>query len=371
MAHRFVPVLVAALLICLAAAPAGAIGTFGPPVEVVDPPCAFDVVTGDVAQDASEDAHGFVEFEGDTCVNQVIHYFEGSGGTWTRQQSPYRGKVLSVAQDTTDTYLLYFTLGQNLRITKRLTDGTFTPGRTLSSTAGTGARFPQGDVVATGGQWWAVWNEAVGPGGEFAQTELFQAFTIGGAFQPRQRITTNPLNDDDPSLALTPGTTFPLNLLWARNDGAQGLSSDLRRALGNAGGGWTSSAFATAGANNLSPDARVDGGTTYVTWWRDGSIMVADNQGGSFASHRFNTPGLFGPRIGVSAGNVYVGWTATTRVPTTTFVAERVGTVWSGTRASPIVPTRDQELLGMAPKAGVATALNVSITARLYATNET
>jgi len=52
-------------------------------------------------------------------------------------------------------------------------------------------------------------------------------------------------------------------------------------------------------------------------------------------------------------------------------VAERVGTVWSGTRASPVVPTRDQELLGIAPKAGVATALNVSITARLYATNET
>jgi len=107
------------------------------------------------------------------------------------------------------------------------------------------------------------------------------------------------------------------------------------------------------------------------TWVGCYPARVATRQGGSFASHRFNTPGLFGPRIGVSAGNVYVGWTATNRVPTTTFVAERVGTAWSGTRASPVVPTRDQELLGIAPKAGVATALNVSITARLYATNET
>jgi hypothetical protein len=368
MARRTVLLLLSALLVGLMAAPAHAIGAFGPPVEILNPGCSFGFATGDVAQDADENAHGFVQFQGGACVNQVIHYFEGSGGTWTRQQSPYRGLVLAVAQDATGTYLLYFTTNQRLRITKRLADGTFTGGRELSSTAGTGALIPQGDVVATGGQWWAVWNEAVGPGGEFAQTELFQAFTIGGVNRTRQRITTNPRNDDQPTLALTPGPTFPLNLIWARNDGAQGLSSDPRRGLGNASGGWSSANLATIGSNNLTPDARVVGGTTYVTWWRDGRIVQADNGGGSFASHTFNTPGQPGPRIGFSAGNVYAAWTVAA-VPARTFVAERVGGAWTGARASPIVP-RDQVLLGIAPVDGSATAINLSITSRLYATNE-
>ena len=370
MARRTVLLLLSALLVCLMAAPAGAIGAFGPPVQILNPGCSFDFATGDVAQAADETAHGFVQFQGGACVNQVIHYFEGSGGTWTRQQSPYRGLVLAVAQDATGTYLLYFpTTSQTLRITKRLTDGTFTGGRQLSSTAGA--------APSSGGATWSPPAASGGrcgtrpsvPGGEFAQTELFQAFTIGGVSPTRQRITNNPLNDDQPSLALTPGGTFPLNLIWARNDGAQGLSSDLRRGLGNASGGWLSSNFATIGSNNLTPDVRVVGSTTYVTWWRDGRIVEADNGGGSFVSHTFNTPGQPGPRIGFSAGNVSPAGPWPPCRPRRSWPSGSGGP-GAAPGPPPIVP-RDQVLLGIAPVAGSATAINLSITSRLYATNET
>jgi hypothetical protein len=188
----------------------------------------------------------------------------------------------------------------------------------------------------------------------------------------RQRITSNPLDDWAPTLALTPGSTFPLTLIWVRGGSAVGPEppSDLRRALGTASGTWSSSTLATAGFLNAWPDARVVGTTTYLTWIRDGGAMVADNQTGRFVSHRFNTPAIpFGrPRVGISAGIVFAGWTTTVN---RTFVAARVGGVWSGAYASPAGLPRSQRLVGLAPNAGKATAVNLSINSRLYATTET
>ena len=53
------------------------------------------------------------------------------------------------------------------------------------------------------------------------------------------------------------------------------------RALGTAGGSWSSSSFATLGTLNFWPDVQVVGTTTYVTWNRDGRAVAADNGGGS------------------------------------------------------------------------------------------
>jgi hypothetical protein len=276
---------------------------------------------------------------------------------------------MGVAQDATATYLLYLDpgQGQGVRITKRLVDGTYTGGRVLShnwaSSSGT-----LGDVVATGGQWWAVWTELVG-----VRNELFQAYTVGGASHARQRITFNPLNDWGPTLALTPGSTFPLTLIWVRGGGEEGetpeTKSDLRRAQGNADGTWSSSTLATLGFSNFWPDARVVGTTTYVTWVRDGRAVAADNTGGSFASHTFNTPAIphGRPRTGVSGGKVFAGWTTGAY---RSFVAVRSGGVWTGAYASPSSATRLQFLVGMVPRAGKANALIVSVGSRLYATAE-
>jgi hypothetical protein len=159
--------------------------------------------------------------------------------------------------------------------------------------------------VATGGQWWAVWAEFAGTSPP--QLDLFQAYTIGGTAHGRQRITTHPLWDSAPKLALTPGSTFPLTLVWVRGntEGESTTQTDLRRALGNAGGSWSSSTLASLGHSNFWPDVAVVGTTTYLTWIRDGRAMFADNQSGRFVSRQFLTPVIpHGPSHVAVAGGV-------------------------------------------------------------------
>jgi hypothetical protein len=58
MARRMASLVAAVLLLAALAAPAGAIGPFGPPVTIVDPPCEFDGFNVDLVRDTSEVAHG-------------------------------------------------------------------------------------------------------------------------------------------------------------------------------------------------------------------------------------------------------------------------------------------------------------------------
>jgi hypothetical protein len=102
--------------------------------------------------------------------------------------------------------------------------------------------------------------------------------------------------------------------------------------------------------------------------------VVADNASGSFVSHTFLTSGNqnpgFGPRVAVSSGNLFVGWTAGGSPRPRAFVAKRVGSTWTGNYASPTSATRTQVLAGVAPNGGLATAVILSFGSRLYATNE-
>jgi hypothetical protein len=176
-----------------------------------------------------------------------------------------------------------------------------------------------------------------------------------------------------PTLARTPAGTFPLNLVWSRGGSDFGANpADLRRALGNSGGTWSSNSFATLGSFNFWPDAQVVGTTTYVTWLRDGKAVAADNGGGPFTSHTFNTPAILNgpPSIAVSSGTVVVGWTAPTSTSQRSFVAERVGSTWTGVFASPSSATRLQVLANVVPQTGTTTAVIVSFGSRLYATTE-
>jgi hypothetical protein len=381
MVRRMLPLVVAVLVAGALAAPARAIGSFGAPVTVTDPPCEFDAYNVDLAQDTAGVAHGFADLWGSACNTTFrIDYFQGAGASWTREATPYRGFVVAVAWDATGTYLLYVdAAGLGLRITKRLANGTYTGGRLLSTRTGPDGSLAQGDVVATGGQWWAVWREHVaangGPGDEFDQTELFQAYSIGGPLHGRQRITNTAAWDSAPSLARTPAGTFPLTLVWARGGSDFGANpADLRRALGSAGGTWSSSSFATAGELNFWPDVKVVGTTTFVTWNRDGRTVVADNAGGAFTtSHTFGTAASQSnpPRVGISGGNVFVGWTTPPAGgPARAFVAKRVGGSWTGGYASPAAATAPQFLQGVAPRGGKATAVILSLGSRLYATSE-
>jgi hypothetical protein len=77
-------------------------------VAVYDPPCSFEAFTVDAAQDSSGIAHGFAQLWAGSCGNNPpIHYFEGTGATWTQETTPYHGSVMGVAWDVTGTYLLY------------------------------------------------------------------------------------------------------------------------------------------------------------------------------------------------------------------------------------------------------------------------
>jgi hypothetical protein len=354
----------------MAATPAAAVQPFGPVVTVTQPGCSFGAVSGDSVVGSDGIVRGFVEFEGGGCgTGRVIHYIEGAGGSWTSTPSPYRGIVLGVAWDGTATYLLY-AANDGIRITKRTAAG-FTAGRRISSRGLGGAVVPSGDVVAAGGNWWAVWTEQVGPGGEFAQTDLFQALTLGqGHFHNgigRQRITANPLWDGDPSLTMAPGggSAGQVVLAWTRDDGPRGERSAIRFAKAAFDGHWTSQAF---GAQNpaSSPDLFTYGPQVFVAYAVGDHIIAANNPPSGVVSNRFLIRG-HGPRVGSSAGRTFVGWTS------------RSGHVVVGEATAPgvhtdqdLTPTAGpQQLLAISGRAGKATVLAVSFgTHRLWASTQ-
>ncbi|HEV8560666.1 MAG TPA: hypothetical protein VGR06_30430 [Actinophytocola sp.] len=347
MRRRVAVVVILSLATVLAvAAPASAISAFGPPATVIASPCSFIFADGDAALGPDGLTRGFATYNGPGCPFQ-IWYFQGSGSSWTRQLSPYRGVVLGVAVDGADTYLLY-AASDGVRITKRTRAG-FTPGRRLSPVGLGGATVPTGDVIAIGGTWWAVWDEPVGPGGEFAQHELFQAKTYG-TDRSRQRITFDPRWDTAATLARRSGGGAVL--AWERNDGARGEVSDLRIAT-SVNGAWSSRAFATLGNLNTQPDLFTTGTTTFIAWIRDGRAVEADNGSGVFKSHTFATAASFRPRVASSFGKVFVIWTTPGG---RTFAAERSGSVWTGTYLSD--PGRTG--LAVTARRGKATVLMLS-----------
>jgi hypothetical protein len=194
---------------------------------------------------------------------------------------------------------------------------------------------PTGDVIASGGRWFGVWSKQVGPGGEFAQTDLF----YGASDTPPTRLTTDGADDTEPSLAYS--GTIPV-LVWSRQQApAVPGPADLRVAK-LIDGRWESRLFASAGERNYTPDVRIVGGQTLVTWGRDGRIVVASNATGSFTSRTFATPGLT-PRVAASTSGglvngIFVTWTSEVDGSGRVFFAETlgapgnvvVGNPWSG-----------------------------------------
>ena len=289
------------------AAPAGAVAPFGPVVTVASAGCDFAGVTGDAVVASDGVVHGFVAFAGGGCPqNPQIIYFQGSGSSWTQTTSPYHGRVLGVAWDGTATYLLHAD-GTNIRVTKRV-GSTFTGGRLLSASGSGGATVPTGDVVALAGKWWAVWNEQVGPGGEFAQRELFQAYSIG-AGHARQRITfTSTLDDLSPSLTLTPARTGNVDLAWVRSDIAQGAFSVLRYAHGAPGAPWSSQQWTPSNRLAFSPDLFLYGGSIFSAYLSDGRVIQATNPPSGVVTNTFGFGG--GPKTGSSGGRTWVTYTS-------------------------------------------------------------
>jgi hypothetical protein len=335
MVRRVLVAAIAALtaMVMMAPGAAAAVRPFDPAVTVVGG-CAPG--RGDAVVTSFGSVRGFVDCP--SSVGPRIRFFSrASDGTVRPSESTgFSGTVLGVAYDATATYVLFYT-DSNILIGKRTNAGVYSF-RAVDSWSGVAP--PTGDIIARSGQWFGVWSKQVGPGGEFAQTELFQA---GSAYRLR-RITNTAasIDDGEPSLAYTNNGTVPL-LVWTRAQAPELPGpSDLRVAK-FIGGAWQSRLFASLGNRNYSPDVQVRGRFTFVTWGRDGRIVVASNRLGAFASHTFNTPG-FQPKVAasVSAGavdHVFVTWT----VPGDTDAGNRVffaeaasdgfvtGVLWEGT----------------------------------------
>jgi hypothetical protein len=346
----------AAILLCASIVnvmPAAAVGPFAP-AETVIGGCTDGV--GDAAIAVTGTTRGFVNCTG--VSSGAIRFFRDTPSTAPAVElSPYTGAVQAVAWDGQDATYVVFSQGGALRIGKRVeSTGAYSPATTLTTTGG-GVVFFSADVVAVNGQWWAVWSEQVGPGGEFAQIDLFQRHTLLGV-QGRTRITTTTASDDvEPALAYSGGR---VTMVWTRAFApAVPGPSDVMIAT-STGGAWLSRPFATLGNLNSDPDVTISAGVTWVSWTRDAAIFVADNSGGGFASRRLTTGGS-GSTVAVSGSVAFVAWYAfnADRV----VVAERAGGVWTSSQLdSP--SSRPLRVLAQGTKARVVYDRNLSILIR-------
>jgi hypothetical protein len=358
-------VLAAAALLA-GAAPAQAVAAFGPIVTVLPAPagCTIDHVDGDAEISPFSDVvRGFANLSGTGCDEDAIWFFGGRGSSWTVQQTPYRGQVLAAGEYSASYVLFSSSTGIHLGKRGVATGGYLTPARQLSSTV-PGAVRAQGAVLAGPGHtWWAVWSEQVGPGGEFAQTELFQAKTYGTPDLNRTQVTNHPDNDHLPELAFKPGGGG--ELLFVRDDAFGGgpTRSDVRLATASGNTGvWASRELAAIGLNH-GPGIDTTAGTgghTYVAWIRGQQPFESDDRSGGFQHHAF-LGSSFTTAVDSSGGQVHVVWPQSGGG---TVLAERsAGGTWTKatvstveSRLNPIVVSR----------AGQATVLMASA-ARIYA----
>jgi hypothetical protein len=372
----FLP-LALAVAACVVATPAAsAIGSFGAPKTVVASSCAPDMADADLVQDSTGRSRGYASLYGSDCnPSLVITYVSGINGSWSRVTTPYRGFPVASAWDSTGTYLLYVkypTLG--LYLAKRHTDGTFGPSTLLSNRIGPDGSSVTGDIAAYNGRWWAVWREHMksngSAGDEFEQTDLFQAYTFGGTLHGRSRVTADPKWDSAPTLAVTPGTGYPVRLAWTRggSDFGTGGSTDVWLAAATTPGNWSAAAFATAGTANFWPDLAVTAKATYLTWNRDGHTVFAQRTGSVTSTHTFTASGLqhMRPRIAAFGGTIAVGWTTPSYRG---YVAERSGSTWSGGYAT-AAALNSQELQAVATVGGRSTAVVFRSASGLYSTTE-
>jgi hypothetical protein len=336
----------------LGTGPAAAVGPFGPAEPLlgagVTPSCQPQA---DAAIAADGTARGFGQCTG-FAPGRIWFFHDSPGSPPTRETTPYVGRVLSVAWDGVDTtYVLFLRYDDDrpgdhpLMIGKRVDSvGKYAPTTTVSTTA----RAASADLVASAGRWWAVWSELRRDSGEgSAGTQLFQRHTLLDT-QSRTRITSTASNvyNLTPTLAYASGR---VTMVWTRSTvlpGSGAPTSDDLRIATSTGGPWSSRPLATLGDQNYNPDLAVYAGVTWVTWARDGRVVVANNTGGTFHSRTFATAGEH-PTIAVSGTRAFVAWT-TDRA----YLAELSGGAWTSSQAAG-TPSESLRVLAQGGKARV------------------
>jgi hypothetical protein len=354
LSRRFILCAMLCLALVVPAVPAGAADTYGPRIEVLQAHCEPDAVHADAVAGIDGLTRGFSSYFGDDC-NQRIRWFEGAASSWTTARTRYRGVVMATAHDGTGTWLLFANAG-GVRIGRRSNAGVEQAPVLVDSKGLGGALFPTGDLLVAGGRWLAVWSRQVGPGGEFAQTELFSAQTLGqghcfSAGLHKQRLTDSRFNDDAPTLAPIGDDDATPRLVWERNDGAQGLRSNLRAGRQPFDDClWRHHRYTAYGDLNTEPDATRGLESRLLTWRRDGEILV---DGGRAFARRVLGSG-FSPRISHTGASTHVAWINTASHVS---IAQRaLGGAWTETDLTPDA-VAFQQLVAVTGTGGKATVL--------------
>ena len=277
----------------------------------------------------------------------------GRGSSWTPTPIPYRGRVLAIALDGTQPYLLYANR-DGVYIARR-EDDQFTNVRTVSEPPSGEWAVGRGDLIANNGKWWAVWAEQLPPRGY----GLFQASTMtSGDELPRQPIPIITTGIEHtrafvrPTLTLDPGNPDRAAMAWTIVAAEKAVLRFGRALVADAQ--WREQRVwapkpGVGGVKLDGPNLLVADGNLHGVYASDGRIIHTLNPPTDTVTDRFRTAGVF-PRVAHSAGRTLVAWTASEK-PAHVIVGERTPSGVLG--ELDLTPgSGDQQLLGIVEAPG-------------------
>ncbi|HEX8628138.1 MAG TPA: hypothetical protein VF755_08200 [Catenuloplanes sp.] len=322
----------------------------------------------DVAPDANGVIHGFAAYRRSATCGNRIHYFEGSGTSWTSSGTALFGTVVSVAADATGSYLLYIAeeaAGPRLVVAKRGLDGRTSRLAVLRTLDAAGSGEGGGSIVARGGKWLAAFT---GPGGTAGDTDLYQAGNLYSTSTAPTHLVRNG-NAADSSPVLTLGPDGAPTVAWRRTVGDV---QSIRIARTTTGTSWAHQPVATGPAfGRMSQlDVAVSTSGTVVAWTQSYNgpvVQVADNLTGSWRvqeppSQFTNGEGAWKPALVVSGVKVAVGYSMGDEYPSDGAVIARrttVGGEWTTTAVGTGSSIDSNAVVGFALKGTSLTSISV------------
>ena len=323
------------------------------PVAVLKNTCPDGYLDSDTvaaARGGDSKVHGFANFKYSDQCGDKITYFEGSGTSWKVKPTALVGKVVSVAADSTGTYLLYIIheIGiSELAVAKRSNDGTIARHAVVAPVNDALSQDGRGSIIAKNGTWYAVWPQASGAPGTYV---LYQAETMfGGGADPGAFYVGTPTTprstDTHPVLSLAPDGQ--VRLFWSR--AVAGGRQDLLLAPG-AYGAWGDATRVAASVPVSSQypglDLSVTSATTFASWTTGSDtgdqVVVASGSPGSWRTSTppaGPNPATWDAHIAGSGTTVYAAFGTGDSPPGGAYLGSKAGTMpWSVSDAPNAVP---------------------------------
>jgi hypothetical protein len=253
--------------------------------------------------------------------------------------------VVSVAQDTTGTYLLYISTEApgtpQLVVAKRGLDGRTSRLAELGTVGSAASGEGNGSIVARGGKWLAAFTR---PGSTPGDTDLYQAGNLYSSSTAATSLVRNG-NAADSQPVLTLGPDGAPTVAWQRTVGDV---QSIRIARTTTGASWAHQPVATGPAfGRLSQlDVAVTASGTFVAWSQSYSgspvVNVADNLTGSWRTQQppsqfTNGEGAWNPALVASGVKVAAGYSTGDEYPSDGAVIAKRTTTSGGWTTGPAV----------------------------------